>query len=803
MDQASIDDLGRSGLLPEDIAATQATASNLAAIKVSIETKGYVIPYYDLQGTRLPFYRVRLFDHFMDNKQVKYKQPFGTGNHIYFPRDFSRIFTHINTNHEFSRPFVIITEGEKKAAAVTKAGLPCVALGGVDNWKNKTIILPSDVKFDKSYEKMGQIRVKLPTGTVIGEDATLAVGLQGLIDFCAAHNADIIIAYDTDSAAGMKFEVQRAASGLANQLLHMGLSTSTIRQLVLPFNGNKVGLDDYIESEGTDALKTLIRGVLDARIAFPKHPNPRALISSKLQFGKLDRKEIQEVSLSILADLDSRGRRLRSENDGTPYYFDDQTYSLMNASLLNKSGEVQHESLFGTFLYRHYGISAADGKLMQWLAAQFTGEQPIANVSPKRVISLAGKNGGEIAVQISDSHFVVVTADTTQPIRVMTNGSYGILFEQDQVSPIDPTELQVAFEKQLHEPLRPWWFEVFSNNVQLNGGEETAKLISLLYYISPFLLRWRGTQLPVELLIGEPGSGKSSLYELRLGILTGDPKLRNIPTDLRDWFASIVNTGGLHVIDNVQFTNKELRQRMSDEICRIITEPNPHIEMRKLYTTSGQNSFPVNTVFSMTAIQQPFYNNDIIQRGAIFEMSAVKGGHTSTWVQDRINEYGGRISWFAHHLLVLHKFLVRANTNAWSSNYRASHRLANYEQCLQICADVFGMESSWIASMLAARTQRSMADADWTLEAIKEYIEEHKKLYPKGHEFSATQVSQWSEGHEEHHTNSQLTNARSLGRYMVTNKSILEKITGMKDQGTKANKRVFYIGPVKEKADRP
>lgn len=793
MEQLSVDDLARSGLVHADMGIVEAVPSHFAAVKVPVGSKGYVIPYYDLKGDRIPFYRLRLF-----NAEVKYKQPMGTGNHIYFPPQFKALADAMITNDQFIRPFIILTEGEKKAAAVCKAGLPCVSIGGVDSWRNRTLILSSEVKFDKSYEKMGQIRVKLPAGEEFRDDATLATGMQGLIDFCAQNKADLIVIYDTDTAAGVKMEVQRAASNLAYQLLYLGLTTSSVRQVVLPFDGKKVGLDDFLVSRGVEPLIQLIKDTQELRNAFPRHPNARALINQKLQFGKLDRKELQEVSLSILADLDAKGRRLRSETDGTPYYFDDSTHTLMGASLLNKNGEVLHESSFGTHLYRNYGISGADTKVIQWLAAQFTGEEPVSLVEPRRVTALAGERDEEVAIQISDNYFAVVSADVNNPLRIYSNGAYGMLFEQGQVAETDAHELREEFKRQMEQEFTPWWYTVFKDHVGLAGGDEAIQLISLLYYISPFLLRWRGTQLPVELLIGEPGSGKSSVFELRLSILTGIPLLRNIPTDLRDWFASIINTGGIHVVDNVQFTNKELRQRMSDEICRIITEPNPHVEMRKLFTTSGQNTYPVNTVFAMTAIQQPFYNNDIIQRGAIFEMTAVKGGHQSTWVKDRIDQFGGRTAWLAHQMIALHKFMVMSNTSVWSKDYRATHRLANYEQALQTMARVCGMDPNWIGGVLSTRTQRTMADADWTLEGIKEYVQDAIKQHkPKAPVFGAGDIARWAEQHEEHMHNPQLTNSRSLGRYMIVHKSILEKITGMREHGTQNNRKIFTVGPNK------
>ena len=797
MSQSMIADLASSGLTPADIGARDAGAPEFAAIKVPPSSQGYVIPYYAPNGDRLPFYRIKLF-----GQELKYKQAHGTANHVYFPKNFKATLDYFLTQckQDDIKPFIILTEGEKKAAATCKHGIPCCALGGVDNWRNRTIILPPETELKQGKEK-GVVRAKLPSGfDAFLEDFALALGMQQLSDALVKAKIPIIIIYDTDEKDGLKMEVQRAASQLAHQFLYMGIPISKVRQAILPYEGKKVGLDDYLLEYPKEDLIKLCHDAIESRHTFPRHPNPRALINGKLQKGKLNRKEIQEIALTVLAELDGRGRRLLSTSSNLPYYFDETTHSLMAARMIQKQNEPIHETPFGKFLYRQFGLSSADSRVLGWLAAMFTGEDPIEDVEPRRIMAIPPTNPDEIALQISDSHFVVISGDLKKPLKIFTNGQYGLLFEQEQVEGTKAAELEEEFHKQLSMEPECWWLDIFRNSVNLNdnGDENVAKMAALLYYISPWLLRWRGTQLPIELIIGEAGSGKSSLFELRLSIITGEPHLRNIPSDLKDWFASIVNTGGLHVIDNVQFTNKELRQRLSDEMCRIITEPKPHIEMRRLYSTTGQYRLPVNTVFAMTAIQQPFYNADIIQRSAIFELGAIGGGHDSNWVGTQLDRFGGRTSWLAHHLVFIHRFLHRVQEGGWKDTYKAEHRLGNYEQCLQVAAQVFGIEYQWIAHSLLERTQKKITEADWTLEGLKEYAAEVLAGAPdKKTTFAAVDIAQWAEAHEEHFINSQLINPRSLGRYLTSHQVTVQKVVGISPAGTKNNRKIFSVGPSK------
>jgi hypothetical protein len=130
--------------------------------------------------------------------------------------------------------------------------------------------------------------------------------------------------------------------------------------------------------------------------------------------------------------------------------------------------------------------------------------------------------------------------------------------------------------------------------------------------------------------------------------------------------------------------NKELRQRLSDEMCRLVTEPAPYIEMRKLFTTNENFRIPVRTVFAMTSIQQPFMSADIIQRSLILELAAIGKDFDNSWAERALAKSGGRVGWLAHQLAVLHLFFKKVSQGGWNPNYKSSHRLANFEQMFRV-----------------------------------------------------------------------------------------------------------------------
>lgn len=788
--------LSDSGLAPQDLNAKQADASVLAACGVPTTVPGFVIPYYDMWGNPIPHYRVRLYQF-----EPKYKQPKGTRNHIYFPPQFKNTFAKVAQQEH---PYVVVTEGEKKAVMCCKAGMPAVALGGVDSWRNKTILLPDETEFDTTTGKSKLIKAKLPdTNQDFPEISTLAEGMRSLIDVCLQYNITMVIVYDTDESSGVKPQVQRAAAQLGYSLRFEGMEITKVRQLVLPqVNGNeKTGLDDFIMHEGSKALGDLITNCLNEHVAFPRHPNPKEHINKQLQRQRLNRKEAQNLSMTVLAELDARGRRMMSESTGDPYYFDEVSRRLMPAQLLHKSGEPLHETTFGTFLYRNFNLSAADSKILTWLATQYTGEDPIEKVQPRRVRAQPPQRQDSIAIQISDSQFAIVTPDEEEPLVIRSNGTENLLFEQDQVNGIDGEELQKAFDQQnSQETIDPWWHRVIKDlNMQGENPDNSRQLATFLFYISPWLYRWRGAQLPIEIIVGEAGSGKSSLMNLRLNILTGRPYLRNMPTDLRDWYTSVLSTGGMHVIDNVHFTNKDLKQRLSDEMCRITTEPHPMIEMRRLYTTNSQMQVPVRVTFGMTAIQQPFHNADLLQRASVFELAALTNPHDGDWVTHQLNRFGGRTQWLAHQLVVLHRFLKAVVYEGyWNPEYQATNRLTHYEQIMTIMAEVLGFDSSWIPDALAQRQKESVSEADWAMEALKEFA---RQWYTSqgSRVFSVNEIVDWALSNEDHAKNPQFNSARRLSKYIASHAQMIKNATGIEDAGHKDNRKVFRVGTDPEK----
>lgn len=779
-------DLKASGLVPEDMRCKPISNSEKAATGSPMGADGYVIPYYGLNGQPIQHYRVKLFD-----AQVKYRQPADTPNYIYFPPGLAALLP--------TAEYILVTEGEKKAAKAVKEGFPCIALGGVDNWKTRTLILPKDVAL--STKPNGTLTAKLPSGKSVGEGAeTLAHGFQEFMDFVVRRNIPIIIAFDTDEFNNgqprVKDEVQRAAAVLGFELRFRGVPIRNIRQVVLPWCGAKTGLDDLLSQEdgmGSIRLQSGITQVRAKRSAFPCHPNTRDYVNKKLQRTQISRSEQMGTAMAILTDMDARGQRLRSPDSGSLYYFEAAAKSLTE---VNFSGRPDFaESPFGRKLYRDYGLGVNDQRILGWVSSQYSGEEPISDVYPEKVMTWRGDT---LYYHINDGTIAKVTKDG---ITLLDNGEDEVLFEAGPIEGVDTAEFKTALAVVEAQPIENWWYKVLQEaRIRQDGAADKQRhLLSLLYYVSPLFYRWRGTQLPVEITTGEAGSGKSTMYEFRLGVLTGVPKLRNAPSDLKDWNASLAASGGLHVTDNVQLLDNSLRQRLSDEICRLVTEPNPSIEQRKLYSDTALVKIPVKVVFAITAIRQPFQNVDIIQRSIITELD--KGidadlTYDADWKSRQMESRGGRANWLAHQLLFVQHMLQLIDKH-WDKKYKAKYRLINLEQLLMFCSRVLGEDPSWIANHLEKSRDSKATDADWTLDGLSHYAEHIKHKYPskwQNFRFPVAEITSWAQGDDDYKECTILQSSRTLARYMNQNKHTIATTANIVPCGVTGNKQMYKIG---------
>lgn len=212
-----LDDLRRSGLSDETIFVARIRSlvptelGRLLGPKIAARVQhAYLIPYPEADG----FYRVKLFPPIpdKDGHTVRYYQPAGTAPRLYLPP---------RAQAALADPSVplLITEGEKKALKADQEGFASAALGGLWSWLLDGQPFPD---LDR-------------------------------VDWC---EREALVVPDSD--VWLRPDLLQAIYAFGKELESRGAKVALVKLPAGSGNG-KVGLDDFLCANSTDALKKLQR----------------------------------------------------------------------------------------------------------------------------------------------------------------------------------------------------------------------------------------------------------------------------------------------------------------------------------------------------------------------------------------------------------------------------------------------------------------------------------------------------------------------------------------------------------------
>ena len=541
------------GLTWKDLDIHAITSVEQMALGLS-SSDGLIVPYRDMHGQLTDFYVGKV----NTTAGPKSVQQTKTANQVYFPKSFSEAFK------ESSQ--VLFCTCEAEAAYLSQRGIATCAYRPLYGWRNSGIRIPAESTVLPSiYKENSQefLDVELPPNMDAVEILiSLATGIDHLLNRLEGRKIVLYgpkLVEGQESLASFYWELQNSG----------GIKFKDIKQYI----PQKSLLRDILE------VPQLTELLLDFKnLPAIKHPNMKKYLSRQLTSYRLKRKLGMKYGMYIVSDLWSKGTSYITES-GEMFYFHHESKNLMRINWGRRQEQASlHETEFGRFIFREYGINANDAQILTNVSAFSTEDESLEAIAPRRVLHIMEREdiqGTSIYYQISDSAFLDIQASR---ISVLDNGENNVMFVKGQIEPIDPPELEEEIKVQRMSQSECWWEHIVNGLNVVQTTEEvpveyTKRLYSLLPYISPWFLKWNRTQLPIEIVTGEAGSGKSSLLELRQMILTGYTKLRNSPSDIRDWYAGVSSAGGVYTMDNVQFTNKQLRQRLSDEICQLSNIP--------------------------------------------------------------------------------------------------------------------------------------------------------------------------------------------------------------------------------------
>jgi hypothetical protein len=763
--ERTLADLSRSGLTQQTIEAAAIRDDSDPGVGQLLRDKfhvlGYVLPYHGLDCKPLSFYRVKVLESLNGEKPPKYLQPKATGNHLYVPKLLGSLEPRWCSDPSVT---LFLTEGEKKALAGVQAGMPTVAVGGVFSWRTHIHSI-----------KRGVVRVEdKPSARVVhlddrGEKAYRAAVAPEL-EAITWEGREVVLIFDSD--ATLNDEVQRAAFELANWLDDHGARTIQISLANrLPDSGSKLGLDDLLTLDPSYGA-SLLDPEWRAREGFrPLPSDPHAWVRDQLNAARINRATQERVSSLAISWLDANGTRFMGV-DGTYYYFDNATRVLHDFRPGNNLASLR-ETSFGHLIVEQLGLDPADSGTIGRMIGLF----PLgtSTISPHRVIAQTPEHPDVLYYQVSDADVMRISADG---LELISNGDDDVLFHRGTVEPLDLDALAVACDG-WQRPKQPLWYKALSTLSLDPMGDlslvETKQLLTCLYYMSPWLNRWRGLMLPLEIAVGEANSGKTFAFNLRKGILTGQASLAGLPDDFRSWVAAVGSAPAMWICDNLGNVRSDYWHRLNDELARLITDPAPSIELRQLYTTATTFRVPVRTTFAITTIRNPFTAPDVLQRSLLYTLSAIPvGKRDPDWYSDRM---ANRVEWVAEHLNVLHLFL-KCVKDHWQPNFRSGFRLVHFEQALLLLGEALGWDLTKVVSGLAGVVSATVAAYDPMIEALVTFIEEWERPRRK---ISPEEICDWAKDDpgERFTALRHIGNAVTFLRYVNSHKYDIEQSTGI------------------------
>lgn len=751
-------DLARSGLTDATVQLAQIEdpESNPLMGQVLAKHKivaGYRIPYFNLQGQKNGYWRIKNLSATTDNKYLgPKKQP----PHLYVPPGG---LMPKGWHKDPSYP-LIVTEGEKKALAAAQHGFPTVGLSGIWSWR-RTILSLKKEKVQSADDDTLVVDI-----SDIGKPESKVIEEFGEIVW---KGRDVTIIFDSDAATNP--DIRSAAFELALELVQRGASVLQFRIdrcLTGDARAGKVGLDDFLLGpEGRALLET----PPDDALVLPVPDDPRTWITDQLNSKVLPREGQERVANVALSVLDNQGSRYRDPSD-TFYYFEDST-KILHPFDVSQPAQLRTSS-FGGLLVQDLGIKTHDSAIMSRLLDEYTTRSPLETIIPRRAVA-AFADPDRLYYQIGDGRTIRVSS---RGFKFLDNGDDSVLFIPGTTQSIDEDLLKRELRKRPGEI--PLWFDALQTvNLQPLAPltlTETQILLTCLFYMSPWLNRWRGLQLPMEVAVAEPNSGKTFLYNLRRGVLTGNPALEGLPDDFRGWVSAVTAAPGIWVCDNLGTVRSDYWHRLNDELARLITDPNPSIELRKLYTTSAVSRIPVHSTFAITTIKNPFSAPDILQRSLVFSLHAIPADHRkSTWYTEKM---ASRTRWLAEHLQVIHRFFKEVE-QTWSDEWLSGFRLVHFDQALVHMGRALGWESQVrrIVKLLPSVVAEAVAEYDPVVECLKAFVTEFEAPMA-----SPSDVVRWvQEDPDERYVKIKtFSNSILLGRYIKSHEYDVEQSTGMK-----------------------
>lgn len=338
-----------------------------------------------------------------------------------------------------------------------------------------------------------------------------------------------------------------------------------------------------------------------SKVGLDEPGSARAHIDT-IRFDKIpDIKKKQDMTAVVANELNSVGQFINC-GDGTQWYVrEDLGRPIPIMMKGSESLQIMLDSMFG--------INATESNSGYICAALTSLASQLPQTGVKATLTYYDEPSQSLLLHTGRKEVLQITA---KEVRNLSNGFSEIIFPWNAAA--DP--LVPIFED---SPV-PWWEELFGdcfeNLVSLPRNQAMALLRA---WFMSVLFRNAVRTRPILALIGQPGSGKSTLCSRIYTLLYGPRKALGKITNPDNFDTALANDP-LTFFDNVDTPERWLPDRLA------LAAGNSELTKRKLYTNTEVVTLQMQGYLGITAHNPQFGREDVADRFVLLQFERLPDG---------------------------------------------------------------------------------------------------------------------------------------------------------------------------------
>ena len=399
------------------------------------------------------------------------------------------------------------------------------------------------------------------------------------------------------------------------------------------------------------------------------------------------------VANIVFQDMNKRGEFIQTE---------DGRYWFLHSNAGRPIPLGRHSDQLNSILDAMYGLNQSDG--IQPFVCHHLLNHTInrGRTAKTSVLSALDKDGTTLLLHGGRQDVYRITPDT---LSRHPDGQFGVLFPWRPLS-----EQEITLDDPIADDWAEWVFVDWFDNL-LDFTPKQAKILVRIWILF-ILFRDAAVSRPILALLGQQGSGKSTLFHILYTILYGGSKSLNAISSIED-FDFLTSSDPFVVFDNVDSWTGWLPDRLA------LAASSSDLVKRKLYTDSDTITLKRQAVLGITAHEPKFGRPDVVDRLLIINLTRRQKFSPESSMIERVIEARPKI-WGAivndcQKVLATPDVAPEDVPNFRISDFaRLGARIAKAIDCSDEFVDIIG-------KLRKIQTAFSLGEDDILVDALKRY----------------------------------------------------------------------------------